>query len=217
MRKIILLLLIPILLTGCDMESQFKTMIAPIQQQFKSLSDGVQSDIRALANNGTEDSNEDSDDMIGNVGDSITEGAEIITDVGTLQEDLFGNPNFLALTSTISLSVTETVPISYYTSAPEPIRQTAYAMDQLDPGDETSMGALDMVSWLALAVALPFTLVRSLTATAGYIGPLGMLLSWVTIAGLWFVAVHVLEFIISLIRNAGGILKIFTSIVRIFK
>jgi len=217
MRKVILLLLITTLLTGCDMESQFKTMIAPIQQQFKSLADGVQSDIRSLANNGTDDSEEDSEGMISAIGDSITEGAAIVTDVGALQEEMFGNPNFLALTTTISLTMTETIPISYYATAPQPIRQTAYAMDQLEPGDETSMGALDMVTWLALAVALPFTLIRALTATTAYIGPLGLLLSWVTIAGIWFVAVHLLEFIVGLIRNGGGILKLFTSIVRLFK
>ena len=214
-RLIPLLLIISLLLTAC--ESSFNQKIAPAKAQFKSKADEVQADINALANNGTDGSNEDADSMIGDIGDSITESAELITDIGALQEEMFGNPNFLALTTTLSLTMSETVPISYYANAPQPIRQTAYSMDQIEPGDETTMSALDMVTWLAMAVALPFTLVRSLTATTAFIGPLGLLLSWVTIAGIWFMSVNALEFIISLIRNGGGILKIFTSIVRIFK
>jgi hypothetical protein len=79
------------------------------------------------------------------------------------------------------------------------------------------MSALGMVQWLALAVSLPFTLMRALTATTTYLGPLGLLLTWVTIAGLWFMAVLTLDFIVILVRNSGGLIKLFVGVARLFK
>jgi hypothetical protein len=211
-KYLIVMLFLSVLLTGCDIESQFKGAISPIMTGFQSKADQVQAYIKGIANKNGVDDDPENTDIIGTIGDAGT----LVNDVTSLQEILFNNPDFLELTP-ITPTITSNIPAGYYASAPQPVRQTAYAMDQLQPGDETSMTALGMVSWLALAVSLPFTLMRALTATTTYLGPLGMLLSWVTIAGIWFMAVLTLDFIVSMVRNSGVLIKLFVGIARLFK
>ncbi len=205
---ILTIMLSSVFLTGC--ESQFKGMLVPINAGFALTVNNLQDKIKGLA--------KDLDDWRKgpDIFDSIYGGMTLMTDVSNLQETIFKNPDFLSLTP-ITPTITSTIPISYYASAPQPIRATSYAMDQLDPGAGQSMTALGMVSWLALAISLPFSMMRSLTATTEYMGPLGFLLSWVTIAGLWFMTVLTLDFMVTLVRNAGGLVKLLASIVGLFK
>jgi hypothetical protein len=209
LKYLSIVLVLSVFLTGCDIENQLKTRIDPITASFQARADDVQKYIKSLA--GDESINDDP-----NLLTSVNDTTSLVTDVAGLQDTLFNNPEFLSLTP-ITPTIQGTIPISYYAAAPQPVRATAYAMDQLEPGAGQSMSALGMVSWLALAVSLPFTMMRSLTATTTYLGPLGMLLSWVTIAGLWFIAVLTLDFIVSITRNSGGLIRIFISVVRLFK
>ncbi len=213
LKYLSIMLVLSVFLTGCDIEAQLKQRIDPVTASFYKKADQVQAYIKSLVGEGVGIGDEPG--LLTSLGDTT----DLITDVAGLQTTLVNNPNFLDLTP-----VTDTVtmmdvslPITYYASAPAPLRQTAYAMDQLEPGEGQSMTALGMVSWLALAVSVPFTMMRALTATTEYLGPLGMLLSWVTMAGLWFLAILTLDFIVGVVRNSGGLVRAFISIVGFFK
>jgi hypothetical protein len=212
-KHLSILLFLSVFLTGCDIEASFRGAIAPIQASFQSKADQIQSYINGLAHKDVADNDPGNNtDIIGTIEDTGT----LMTDVTAIQQTAFNNPHFLDLT-VITPTVTGSVPITFYSSAPQPVRSCTYAMSQLEPGAGQSMSALGMVQWLALAVSLPFTLMRALTATTTYLGPLGLLLTWVTIAGLWFMAVLTLDFIVSLVRNSGGLIKLFVGVARLFK
>jgi hypothetical protein len=220
MRKYLIIAamtVLTVLLTGCNLESQFKSLTDPIQNQFKKQADNVQKQINALAGENDSDNDpENNTDLLGAIGDSVT----LVQDVASMQDTLFNNPNFLDLTpitDTVAVMDVGIIPIDYYPAVPEPIRVCTYSMDQLEPGAGQSMTALGMVQWLALAIAMPFTMMRALTATTDYLGPLGFLLTWVTIAGLWFLGILTLDFIVGMVRNSGGLIKLFIGVARLFK
>lgn len=218
-KKLLPLLVLTLLLTGCDLEAALKSRIDPIQHAYMKKVNGLQDDIRKLA--GQSESGDDlgdNSDILGAVGD----GVSLMQQVSSLQTTLFNNPNFLdttPITNSVSVNDVGIIPETYYPSAPAPIRSTTYAMTMLKPatGSENNMSALGMVQWLALAVSMPFVMMKALIATTVYLGPLGLLLSWVTIAGLWFLGVITLDFLVSLARNAGGIIDLLLSVARLVK
>lgn len=213
----ILLILSSFFLAGCDVEAKFREAILPAQRAFQQKADSIQQYIKSL-DVGSDVANDPNNN--GDVLTIIQNSTDVMDDVAGFQESIFHNPNFLSMEMTDTVTINDvgfTTPITYYASAPAPIRATTYAMSQIQPGDGEQMSALGMVQWLALAVSLPFTMMRALTATTTYLGPLGLLLSWVTIAGLWFMAVLTLDFIVGLVRNAGGVVRVFTAIAGLFK
>lgn len=222
-KKLLPLLVLTLLLTGCDLEAAFKSRIDPIQNAYLKKVNGLQADIKKLA--GQNDAGNDlgdNTDILAQVGS----GVSLMQQVSDLQTTLFNNPNFLDTTPitgtdivSVNAYVVGAIPETYYPAAPAPIRTTTYAMTLLAPapGQENKMSALGMVQWLALAVSLPFTMMKALTATTTYLGPLGLLLSWVTMAGLWFLGITTLDFLVSLVRNSGGIIDLLLSVARLVK